>query len=186
MSNDVYKAAWQKLHDEVYLPQVAELNKVKANLNMLADLAGIDSKFDLGEEESRKGSVLTIKPGAFLNKRLATSVTVILTQNGEPLTLDQIVEYLKQGSYPMPTKAEEERVKDSIKKNTTTFALLPHSGGLYGMKSWYDDGTRKSKRKAGDSADQDEEPNANETDEPEPEEVTGTDETEVPAIEAET
>lgn len=80
------------------------------------------------------------------------------------MTLDEIIEVLADGNFDIKGMGGEEKVKDGIRKNSTTFVLLPGSNqwdlkAKYGVKK----GSKKTETGDNGSAEESQESEEEET-----------------------
>lgn len=130
---DVYKDKLQKL--------LVDVSNTKKILNQIAIDMGERPEFEDVEVEHIGTTIVEVKPGMFYNRPLAGSVREYMemveqARGRQGVDVNEIFEALRRGGYSdLKTKVDEEKVRLSLLKNTTTFALVGKDH--FGLREWY-------------------------------------------------
>lgn len=118
------------------------VNKTKALINQLCEMAGMAPIYSEGELDSTSSINLSIRSDQFYGQPQASCVRTILEMRkglGQgPATINEIYSALLEGGYAFETKNEENAkrgLRISITKNTALFHKLPN--GKIGLLAWY-------------------------------------------------
>jgi len=124
--------------------QEVETAEMKRTVNRLCGYAKLPAKYPTIEDPVAGGGV-SIKPGQFYHKPLATAVGTYLGMRGDPskgglgpATIDEIYVVLAEGGFEFDAKNDmtaKRSLAIALAKNSQTFEKLPT--GQFGMKAWY-------------------------------------------------
>lgn len=150
--NDILDKALAKLAQ-----QQAEVAKTKHFINQALEFDGKEPMFSAEEIAGAATAAavvgsLTIKPGQFLGKPLATAVKTVLEMRKEAVEVDDLHAALIRGNFDFGTTdkdAQKRALRISLGKNVVAFRKLPHSD-MYGLVEWYG-GRARTRGKSADA-----------------------------------
>lgn len=138
--------------------QQAEVAKTKGFINQLLEFDGKEPMFSADEiagagasgapAAAAGGSVLSIEPGQFLGKPLASAVKTILEIRKKAMEVDDLHAGLMRGNFDFGTtdkEAQKRALRISLGKNIAAFRKLPNSD-MFGLTEWYGGGRTRFSR----------------------------------------
>ena len=112
---------------------MAEVKKKKQTINALYEFMGEKPKY---EDLVEVVHISKIKRAQFYQKGFVPAVRMFLEMKGDPCSVEEIYNGLKEGAFDFPwTDNQLRNVSISLTKNPTVFHRLP--GELIGLTSWY-------------------------------------------------